>query len=83
MCGQDGRRAYIYHTAVAVECRGRGIGKAMVEHVYEALRDLGITKAALLVFADNGPGNAFWESLGWEHRTDVLYRNKSLDDWNV
>lgn len=83
LCGTDGRRAYIYHTAVLAEHRGKGIGKALVEHVYDALHELGIAKAALLVYADNETGNAFWQALGWEVRTDVLYRNKLLDGRNV
>ena len=37
MAGHDGRRGYIYHTAVREECRGRGIGRALVEAVKEAL----------------------------------------------
>ena len=44
MAGHDGRRGYIYHTAVREECRGRGIGRALVEAVKEALIREGIKK---------------------------------------
>ena len=31
--GHDGRRGYLNHLAVAAVCRGRGIGRALVERV--------------------------------------------------
>jgi ribosomal protein S18 acetylase RimI-like enzyme len=31
LCGHDGRRGYVHHLAVDKECRGRGIGRALVE----------------------------------------------------
>ena len=33
LCGHDGRRGYIYHTAVSERLRGCGIGRALVEAV--------------------------------------------------
>ncbi len=27
LCGHDGRRGYLHHLAVAVRCRGRGVGR--------------------------------------------------------
>ena len=42
LCGHDGRRGHIYHTAVAEEARGRGVGRLLVNCALEALhRDLG------------------------------------------
>lgn len=78
MAGHDGRRGYIYHTAVSPDHQRKGIGSALVEAAVEALKNEGITKAALLVFARNETGNAFWEKQGFEKRTDVYYRNKHL-----
>ena len=37
----------------------------------------------LLVFSKNQIGNAFWQSLGWQHRTDLNYCDFSLSDENV
>ncbi len=82
LSGHDGRRGYIYHAAVSPELRGQGIGKELLKNVIAALKDQGIHKAGLLVFANNEIGNAFWESQGWERRTDVYYRNKSLNEEN-
>lgn len=80
IAGHDGRRGYIYHTAVSPEHRRRGIGKGLADHALIALRNEGINKVAMLVFARNEAGNAFWEHEGFAARTDVVYRNKALAD---
>jgi len=59
MSGHDGRRGYIYHTAVSPAQRHRGIAKALVDAATKALYDLGIVKVALVVFDRNEIGNAF------------------------
>lgn len=59
IAGNDGRRGYIYHTAVDPEYRRKGIAKALVNSALKALRDLGINKTALVVFERNADGNAF------------------------
>ena len=78
LAGNDGRRGYIYHTAVRSDKRGQGIGRALVESAMSALERLGITKAALVVFGRNQDGNAFWERLGFTERPDIIYRNKAI-----
>lgn len=78
IAGHDGRRGFIYHTAVRPECRKQGIAKALVEHAMDALEAEGIHKAALVVFERNAVGNAFWERIGFEERTDLVYRNRSI-----
>ena len=60
IAGHDGRRGYIYHTAVSPDHRHQGIGTALVEAALHALTDEGIAKVALVVFARNADGNAFW-----------------------
>ncbi len=82
LCGHDGRRGYIYHTAVHPDFRRRGLGKALVDAALGALRAEGIMKAALVVFSANETGNAFWEAIGFETRKDLVYRNKSLNSEN-
>lgn len=83
LSGHDGRRGYIYHAAVHVEYRGHGIGKALVDTALEALKEEGINKVALVVFKTNESGNAFWEAVGFEARTDLNYRNKSINMKNI
>ncbi|MDE5604044.1 MAG: GNAT family N-acetyltransferase [Eubacterium sp.] len=78
MAGNDGRRGYIYHTAVHPSCRKQGIGSRLVQTAMDALKQLGICKVALVVFEQNQSGNAFWEKQGFTVRTDLTYRNKSL-----
>ncbi|GKU25271.1 GNAT family N-acetyltransferase [Clostridium folliculivorans] len=82
LCGHDGRRGYIYHTAVSSEYRGKGIGKVLVKAVLEALRQEEINKVALVAFASNDVGNRFWKSIGFEGRDDLVYRNLSINQNN-
>lgn len=78
LAGNDGRRGFIYHTAVSPEYRGNGVGTALVNAALEALGRLGITKTALVVFGKNEVGNAFWEKQGFIVRDDLVYRNRAL-----
>ncbi len=78
MVGNDGRRGYIYHTAVHPNYRKQGIGKALVEIALDSLLKLGINKVALVVFERNNSGNEFWEKMGFTSRNDLIYRNKAL-----
>ncbi len=82
LCGHDGRRGYIYHTAVDMRYGGKGIGKKLVNSVINALRREGINKAALVVFTNNEVGNEFWRSIGWEKREDLNYYNLSINKEN-
>jgi ribosomal protein S18 acetylase RimI-like enzyme len=83
LCGHDGRRGYIYHTAVSADYRGRGIGRALVDAVIDALKKEGINKAALVVFSSNELGNKFWQALGFDKRDDLIYRNLSINERNI
>ena len=78
LAGHDGRRGYIYHTAVNPAYRRQGIGTALVNAALHALANEGIIKVALVVFSRNDAGNAFWERLGFTARGDLTYRNKAL-----
>ena len=80
MAGNDGRRGYIYHTAVSPDQRRRGIASKLVDAVMTALENIGITKVNLVVFERNADGNAFWEKSGFSVREDLVYRNKSIAD---
>lgn len=80
MAGSDGRRGYIYHTAVHPDYRNHGIAKQMVDKVMTALQNIGINKVALVVFNHNETGNHFWEKLGFTVRDDLIYRNKALTE---
>ena len=79
IAGNDGRRGYIYHTAVNPLFRGRGIGRKLVESAMNALKEAGINKVALVVFGRNKDGNEFWEKMGFTVREDLTYRNKTIN----
>lgn len=78
LAGNDGRRGYIYHTAVRESARKRGIGTALTDAAMDALSAEGITKVALVCFAKNEVGNDFWERRGFTARDDLTYRNKAI-----
>ena len=76
----DGRRGYIYHTAIHPDYRKHGIVTKLVEHVERAMTALEINKVALVVFDRNDTGNMFWEKQGFTVREDLIYRNKALSE---
>lgn len=80
IAGNDGRRGYIYHTAVNPDYRNQGIGRKLVDNVMIALEKEGINKVALVVFERNEVGNSFWENTGFMVRDDLVYRNKNIHD---
>lgn len=78
LCGNDGRRGYLYHTAVASEYQEQGIGTALLDAALEALKAEGICKVALVALKGNADGNGFWEKQGFFAREDLNYRNKMI-----
>ena len=60
-----------------------GIGKKLVEEAILSLRNEGINKVALVVFKNNSGENSFWKALGFEERSDLIYRNLSLHAENI
>ena len=80
MAGEDGRRGYIYHTAVLPKYRDQGIGQALVKNVLQEMTQLSISKVGLLIFKGNQLGNGFWEKLGFSIRDDIHYRNRALTE---
>ena len=83
LCGHDGRRGYLYHTAVLLDFRGRGIGTELVQAALKGLEEAEIHKAAPpVVFSRNQAGNAFWDRQGFSVREDLTYRNKALREMN-
>ena len=74
----DGRRGFIYHTAVNSDYRNQGIATKLVDAAIAALKANGINKVALVVFDRNEVGNAFWEKIGFTVREDLVYRNKAI-----
>lgn len=78
LSGHDGRRGYIYHTAVNPDFRKQGIGRKLVEAAMQSMEDEHISKVALVAFEKNQEGNIFWEKQGFSVREDLVYRNCAL-----
>ncbi len=78
LSGHDGRRAFIYHAAVALSERGQGIGSQLVDCVLAALQREGIQKAVLVAFRHNLIANEFWEKRGFLERTDLCFRSREI-----
>ena len=79
LTGHDGRRAIVHHMCVHPDYRRMGIAHTLVRKAEEALQNEGINKIFGLVFKDNDIANAFWEAEGYTLRTNLNYRNKSLN----
>ena len=79
LTGHDGRRGIIHHLCVHPGCRRKGIAGRLVAQAEEALHREGIQKVFGLVFKDNDAANSFWEDQGYSLRTNLNYRNKSLN----
>ena len=57
-----------------------GIAEHLISLAEDALKKEGIQKVFALVFKDNEPANKFWENQSYSLRTNLNYRNKSLND---
>ena len=81
IAGHDGRRGFIYHTAINSDHRNQGIATKLVDAAMAALKANGVNKVALVVFDRNEVGNEFWEKTGFTVREDLVYRNKAIAEF--
>ena len=80
LTGHDGRRAIVHHMCVHKDYRRMGRAAHRGSLAENALKEEGIQKIFGLVFKDNDNANEFWEKQGYSLRTNLNYRNKSLND---
>ncbi len=80
LCGNDGRRGYIYHTAVEKPYRNRGIATGLIEAAVAALQKEGITRVCLNVVETNESGKRFWQKRGWEKKDFLEFYSKSITE---
>jgi ribosomal protein S18 acetylase RimI-like enzyme len=78
LCGQDGRRGYLYHLAVRPDRRPIGLGAQLVDRGLAALEAAGIEKCHAFVFRDNRVGRRFWAGMRWEERTDLVVYSRVI-----
>ena len=78
MAGYDGHRGWLYSVGVHPQWRGRGLGRALVQHAERALTALGCPKVNLQVLTAKADAQRFWANLGY--REDfVASLGKRLD----
>jgi ribosomal protein S18 acetylase RimI-like enzyme len=65
MAGYDGHRGWMNYLAADPDFRGAGVGRALVDHVEEALHALGCPKVSIQVRSSNAQVVAFYEHLGY------------------
>lgn len=80
LCGNDGRRGYIYHTVVASAYRNQGIATQLIEAAVIALQKEGITRVCLNVMEKNESSKRFWQNRGWEKKDFLGFYSKSITD---
>jgi len=78
LSGHDGRRGLIYHMAVKISERERGVGNTLLEYALEALKNEGISKIYIMVLKGNKIGNEFWEKRGFSIPDESVYRAKEI-----
>lgn len=66
MAGYDGHRGWLYAVAVDASCRRHGIGRQLVLHAIDCLRQRGCIKVNLQIRADNHAVAEFYRELGFE-----------------
>ena len=75
--GYDGRRGLIYHLAVELAYRQRGIGKWLMDEIERRLIEKGSLKSYLLVKRENEDVIKFYRRQGWE-TMDITIMGKSF-----
>ncbi|MET9513966.1 GNAT family N-acetyltransferase [Streptomyces sp. NPDC002994] len=70
--GQSG--AYVFDVEIAAECRGQGLGRALLLLAEREALAAGTERIGLNVFADNTPALRLYESLGYEPVSYHLYK---------
>lgn len=72
LCGQDGRRGYLYHLYVDPNYRRKGLARMLVEDCLRSLRKENIQECHLFVFNTNKLGKNFWNGTDWGKRSDII-----------
>jgi N-acetylglutamate synthase len=76
LCGHDGRRGYLNHVAVAESHWRKGIANRMLHACFRKLRETGIARCSIHLFANNESGREFWTHNGWKERDDLCVLQK-------
>ena len=80
MAGYEGHRGWVNYLAVAPAFRGRGYGRALMQHVETALERRGCPKLSLLVRGSNPDAIAFYHRLGYVQDESVSLGKRLIAD---
>ncbi len=72
----DGRRANLWHLAVAPERQGEGLGRALMEALEAVWRREGVVKITFTVLETNRSVLGFYEALGYHGRSELFCVSK-------
>ncbi len=78
-CGNDGRRATIYHLGVMREHQLSGVGRKLMETLEKQLKSTNIKRAQLVVVKTNQSAIQFYIKNHWQLREDLAFMVKDLD----
>lgn len=80
MIGYDGHRGWVNYLAVDPDHAGRGIGRRLMQHAEQVLRDAGCPKLNLQVREENRSALAFYRRLGYEFDAVVSLGKRLIAD---
>ena len=80
MAGYEGHRGWVNYLAVAPRFRGRGFGRALMQHVEHLLLLRGCPKLNLQVRASNPQAIAFYRGIGYEQDEAVSLGKRLISD---
>ena len=80
MAGYEGHRGWMNYLAVAPRHRGRGFGRALVEHVERLLLERGCPKVGLLVRNSNKEAAEFYRRLGYAQDESISLGKRLIAD---
>ncbi|UYM07548.1 GNAT family N-acetyltransferase [Solicola gregarius] len=78
--GFDGWRCHLYRLAVHPDARRQGVGRLLLEHAEQRLRDLGGTRIDAMVLEQNQLGQRVWGAAGYTEQDDWRRWVKPITD---
>ena len=78
MVGYEGHRGWINYLAIRPDLQGRGLGKQMMQHAEDLMKQAGCAKINLQIRSTNKKVVQFYKSLGYR-QDPVVSMGKRLD----
>jgi N-acetylglutamate synthase len=78
LCGHDGRRACLYHLAVAPSHRRNGLGTKLVRRCLGELKKAGVSRCNVFFYVKNAQGERFWRKLGLKKRSELCMAQRNV-----